>query len=642
MNIRHRIPAPLAALAAALVCVAVFAMPATARADYAMPSVDLEATVRRDGTVYVREVRTFEFDDSVNGVFWQIPFAENQQGATSTVSVTGVAVDGTAFSEASSASSGDDGVYTSDVISESGEESLKLKVFTPHDYDTSATIEVDYILTGGVMAWGDTAELYWKFIGPDWGENSENVTLTVSFDEELTQATPATEKTLRAWGHGQLTGNVRPDPASATVSFELPCVYAGEFAEARVAFPTAWVPAAQAQSKKRLSAILSEEETWASEANAQREQARMKLLLFAVGNVALALVFAVVIAIARPKRRNMKTQFNDEYFRDLPSDDHPAVLATLMAKGGADVPDQAFTATLMKATDERVISLGQTTVNGKEDYEIRTTSDKIKGGVTTGKIGQIDKAALDLFFFGMKFDASTHELRRPFRMFKRAAKRNASDYGDYYTIYKGAVRAGVEESGFIESDGSFAFAAATVVGIAIEFAGVYQICEADFAALNMIAFALASLIVVVGVRLSRGFKRLTPKGREIEAKCRALKKWLEDFTRLNEAMPGDLVLWNKLMVMAVALGVSKKTLRELADAVPPAVRDRDDFASSYPVYWWCYPHGGLMEPTGRLASAYGSSMRAIAASSDSSGGGFGGGFSGGGGGGVGGGGGGTF
>ena len=72
------------------------------------------------------------------------------------------------------------------------------------------------------------------------------------------------------------------------------------------------------------------------------------------------------------------------------------------------------------------------------------------------------------------------------------------------------------------------------------------------------------------------------------------------------------------------------------------MRDRDDFASSYPVYWWCYPHGGLMEPTGRLASAYGSSLRAIAASSDSSGGGFGGGFSGGGGGGVGGGGGGTF
>ena len=64
----------------------------------------------------------------------------------------------------------------------------------------------------------------------------------------------------------------------------------------------------------------------------------------------------------------------------------------------------------------------------------------------------------------------------------------------------------------------------------------------------------------------------TPEGAEVAARCKALKHWLEDFTRLKEAVPGDLVLWNKLLVMGAALGVSKEVLRQLAEAVPPEVR----------------------------------------------------------------------
>ena len=113
-------------------------------------------------------------------------------------------------------------------------------------------------------------------------------------------------------------------------------------------------------------------------------------------------------------------------------------------------------------------------------------------------------------------------------------------------------------------------------------------------------------------------------------------------TRLGEAVPGDLVLWNKLMVMGVALGVSKKTLRELADAVPPAVRNAEGFYDYYPVYWWCYSDPALAAPTDSIGKVYHDSVSAVAASGSSSGGGGGGGFSGGGGGGCGGGGGGTF
>ena len=159
---------------------------------------------------------------------------------------------------------------------------------------------------------------------------------------------------------------------------------------------------------------------------------------------------------------------------------------------------------------------------------------------------------------------------------------------------------------------------------------------------NIIAFGVSVVCSVAAILLGLTFRCPTQKGADLENKCRALKRWLEDFTRLGEAVPSDLILWNKLMVMGVALGVSKKTLRELADAVPPAVRNAEGFYDYYPVYWWCYSDPALGAPTDSIGKVYHDSVAAVAASGSSSGGGGGGGFSGGGGGGVGGGGGGTF
>lgn len=102
------------------------------------------------------------------------------------------------------------------------------------------------------------------------------------------------------------------------------------------------------------------------------------------------------------------------------------------------------------------------------------------------------------------------------------------------------------------------------------------------------------------------------------------------------------MLWNKLLVMGVALGVSKEVLRQLAEAVPADLRNSDDFYDNYPCYWWYYHHYGTESPLDSFDDVYHETIRELASSSDSSSGGSGGGFSGGGGGGVGGGGGGTF
>ena len=637
---------PALAVALVFIAMALCALPITARADdYSMDSVSIEAQVNADGSLSVTETRAFSFDEDVNGIYWLIALGDNQQGKSSDVQIDGVQC-GFDYAQVESANKGDYGVYTVEHVVDGSTDAVRLKVFNPHSGGSSATVTVRYTMTGAVMNWADTAELYWKFIGDGWSESSRNVTATVSFSSDLTAANPAkTGKTFRAWGHGPLTGDVSLDDAAATVTYTIPRVKSGEYAEARIAFPSAWVPGLAASNDKRMGTILSEEQQWADEANARRERARMLGYVLAGVTVAGSAVLFIVVAVLKATRgRSPKPVFEDEYFRDLPGDVHPAVVATFMERHGS-VPDRAFVASLMKLTDDRVVSMELTRVKKKgllghesedEDYRLA-----VKADVQKATPDKIDRAVLGLYFAGVKADADGIKARTFDDLHKYASK-HSETYSKRMDTYKAKVKADIEARNLVASTGAGAMAATCVIAALLAIFGVFQLIYTDFNDPNLIAFCISVVLLVGAIAMGSTFRRFTQEGAELKSRCAALKHWLEDFTHLKEAVPGDLVLWNKLMVMAVALGVSQRTLRELADAVPPEVREQDDFYDYYPVYWWCYGHDDMDAPSDALSAAYQDSIAELAKSSDSSAGGSGGGFSSGGGGGVGGGGGGTF
>lgn len=626
----------------ALVALALLLLPAAAHADgYSMTQTYIGATVEADGSLTVVEGRQFDFDDDINGVYWDINTGTNQQGGTAGVDVLSVEEDDAAFSRVDYANKGDSGVYTV----EQSDGSVRIKVFSPHESDDSAIYYVSYTMTGAVMNWADTAELYWKFVGDGWSANSDDVEMEVYFADGAI-GTPASKgDNFRAWGHGPLTGDVSIDADEPMVTYTIPCVHEGEFAEARIAFPSDWVPGLSASSEERMPTILSEEKTWAEEANARRARARMIANTLAAVSVVAAVTFTGVIVVLKLRRRKPKPLFQDEYFRDVPSADHPAVLAALMSWN--DVPDQAYIATLMKLTDDRVIKLEEATETKKKGllrrekeertYRITVTDEAWKAAKKDG----IDRDVLKVFFAGVKPDKDGVR-SRTFSELEEYASERTESVGDKLEDYQNTVKGELADREYVASDGIVAMVFGLVLGILIAFIPVGSIFFTDGAQANIIAAIVSVPIVLVGIGVSRTFRRFTPEGAEVAARCKALKHWLEDFTRLKEAVPGDLVLWNKLLVMGVALGVSKEVLRQLAEAVPPEVREADGFYDNYPCYWWYYHHYSTESPLDSFNDVYHESISAVASSSDSSGGGGGGGFSVGGGGGAGGGGGGTF
>lgn len=626
----------------ALVALALLLLPAAAHADgYSMTQTYIGATVEADGSLTVVEGRQFDFDDDINGVYWDINTGSNQQGGTAGVDVLSVEEDDTAFSRVDYANKGDSGVYTV----EQSDGSVRIKVFSPHESDDSAIYYVSYTMTGAVMNWADTAELYWKFVGDGWSANSDDVEMEVYFADGAI-GTPASKgDNFRAWGHGPLTGDVSIDADEPMVTYTIPCVHEGEFAEARIAFPSDWVPGLSASSEERMPTILSEEKTWAEEANARRASARMIANTLAAVSVVAAVTFTGVIVVLKLRRRKPKPLFQDEYFRDVPSADHPAVLSALMSWN--EVPDQAYIATLMKLTDDRVIKLEEATETKKKGllrrekeertYRITVTDEAWKAAKKDG----IDRDVLKVFFAGVKPDKDGVR-SRTFSELEEYASERTESVGDKLEDYQNTVKGELADREYVASDGIVAMVFGLVLGILIAFIPVGSIFFTDGSQANIIAAIVSVPIVLVGIGVSRTFRRFTPEGAEVAARCKALKHWLEDFTRLKEAVPGDLVLWNKLLVMGVALGVSKEVLRQLAEAVPPEVREADGFYDNYPCYWWYYHHYSTESPLDSFNDVYHESISAVASSSDSSGGGGGGGFSVGGGGGAGGGGGGTF
>lgn len=626
-----------------------------ALADYSIDKVGIDATVQTNGTLDVQEQRTFDFDGSYHGVYWEIPKGD-YEGRTVQVSVesAGEIVDG-AYRPFSQSNSGQDGTYQ---LTDEGS-TVKVKIYSAHE-DESATFVVEYSDTNLASRWSDTGELYWKFVSDGWDVESQNVTCTIHLPVPSAESVSPGDN-VRAWGHGPLDASLAFN--GNDVVYTVPGVGTDEYAEARIVFPQAWLSAATQSSTAKLDSILQEEQAAADEANAARRRARMAL----VGATVASVLIAVLLAVYAVRRRRSyldshRPLFDDKYFRDVPSDDHPAVLGALLRDGTAGGED--FSASLMRLSDMGVIALDEVKPmkkgllklgKAKGAYRIsrlKPLPDAAGSSPQQKTAHQIDAATMKFAFDVVGAGSKKVQLEDGSSLtadqmlmtdFETFAHESPQEYSDAYEDWKNQVFAAYATRGFMVDDqtsGKGKLEGAGAAGIVAGLVLLFLMIGMGAGPLGLVALAP----IVAGVAcclVAIGFKERSKEAIELTAKLNALRNWLCDFTRLKEAVPHDVILWNRLLVMAVVLGVSDKVIKQLKVAAPEVL----DSPDIMPVYCWYYMGGGygpgpLSTMTDVLNQAHSVSTAALAASSESSGSGLGGGFSVGGGGGFGGGGGG--
>ncbi len=629
-------------LAAVAVLVALSVFPSAAFADrrLSVNRVDIDATVSTDGSVSVTEMREFEFDGSYNGVYWKIPTGE-YDGRQIEASITGAGIyeDGE-YVPFSQSLTGDNGTYEVEKFPTY----VRVKLYSPHSNET-ARLVIHYRDTNLAGRFEDTGELNWKFVSDGWDMSSNNVTCTVHLPVAAGEAVVPGDN-VRAWGHGPLDASVAFD--GNDVVYTVPGVGTSEFAEARIVFPAQWLSAAEVLPGAKLDNILSEEQRWADEANARREAARMVGFAFFGISVGLAVITLAVAFAKRVAYKKAHTpQFDDTYFRDVPTDDHPAVLGALYHDESPRSED--LTAALMQLTDKGYIRLDKVKLKSKGTFGREKLSEDFRLTIvrdvpTSARdlVSVIDSATIDFLRGTARLGGKDAEALDMGDL-KKIAKKHAESYNSLYESWKSLVVGTAITRNFFTDEMAkgkgWLFALAILNFGAV--AGLFFAAVEEIIAITLFLGAAAACAVagVAALAIASSMKKLSPEAVEVIAKLHALKRWLEEFTRLGEAVPHDVVLWNKLLVMAVVLGVSEKVIAQLK-MVAPEVLDDPYLA---PVYGWYY-YGGMGAPARAFSDAIGSahevSTAALASSSNSSGGGGGGGFSGGGGGGFGGGGGG--
>ena len=603
-----------------IIAVAALLAPREGSKDYHFPQVLIDATVHPDGTLELDERRTFDFRGDFSFAAFTVdwPFAQIERFEVS-----------------------ENGQPLSVVPTPTADGLTATWSFNARD--ERRTFQIRYRAVCAVDAYQDAAHLLWQFVGTGWDKETDLLRVTVHLPEAARGGVsrPATcpagiapggfrTRPLRqgetlAWGHGPLAGVVRiPDPQ--TVELTVRDLRPFTFVEGSILFPVEAVPRAPIEPGPGRAGVLAEEGRLAEAANSLRRQHRLETALVKVLLVLVPLFAAAMVVLAR---RRDHVPGVPSHVQEPPEDVHPADLAMLWsAYRGSLKPKNVYRAQMLHLARARVIEVTAVgRVSDPEDFRLRLL--KRPDG-------------LDGEFVEFLFDGDGDGDGPVTMKSVRNTGRRATELKDWWKraggrtkrlvtqIVKGRSR--IERTVLsVGTLGSAAYGYWRSIG-ALEAPGFFTGLVGPF------AFWL--VLVGVGSRILAGAlmpSRLPLRLRERVARWGAFRRFLKDFSTFDDAPALAVIVWERYLVYAVALGVAGRVEKQVRELLPPEAipepwpgAPRGDEGLAYYGHW-SHDSSAYVAPAAAAAVGWSSGW-----GGSSSGGGGGGGFSGGGGGGGGG------
>jgi uncharacterized membrane protein len=549
------------------------------------------------------------------------------------------------------------------------------KVNGRHDY------ELRYHVEGAVDVFSDVAVLNWQFIGSSFPALGR-VTIDVAFPGDGTD--------IRAFAHGVLHGVVGIEGNRVTLTVvDNP---AGSIVEARVLVPASAFTVPPSGGPV-LDQILAEEAALADQANADRLAAREQLeeafrltveagmpddcdspdgdvlesrcadladlleeaeprvgaeitpadaaLLLdiraaradirdevdrqedeqrrMIGNV-VAVAVALVGALAgfliwrRWGKEPPRPPDVGDYWRDIPPES-PAIIASLDDWGTVD--SKAFASTVIDLAQR-----GWLTITEQDDDYVFTRSQKAEGE----DLRDYEARVLWRLFPTGRAAVSQDELADE-------ATESRTSSAAWMQEFRQEVAADYQAQGYMQHNGCLPWLLYFVVFAAVTALGVLALVVGAWFGIAALAVALALLVYFPLLR------QRTPAGARKTAEIQGLRRFLKDFSLVDDVPVGAMAIYERYLVYAVALGVAKELLAGLRVRFPQLAEAGSGFAPWY--VYGIHADGGdtlaggfdRIESIGSLGSFADdfASATASAFSPPSSSSGSGGGFSGGGG-----------
>lgn len=500
------------------------------RTVYEIERLDIVANIERDGSLEVEERVIYDIG-KINGILYNIDalgygkftdlqiFYEDDGEFKQ-------ARNNTAPSEGNFTVSVDDGLY-------------KIKLYAPSQNERKEFI-FRYNLTRGVTVYRDIAQLNRKMLGKDWQNSIGNISVTVNLPENVKK------DDIYAFGHGPLTGNIEILDGKS-VRYTLNDYRPGEFLEVNLLFPknilTSFNPLLM-KNKSALKEILDMEGKLAKEANDARKRA---IIGFYLGRVVLVLAVAwwlflvVFIYLKNSKRYKVENEYG-EYFRELPDDYSPSIAGTLVSRNLYPSGRELF-AMLLDLVRKGHLKLEEgektTTLILQESGKPLSEEEKFILNWYIRELGDGEKIVLESVEASIKGRGGAKEFNRNYERWRTIV------YSDM-----------LEKNLKMDKRDKFSTSLGIFTGIAYFIGGgmlvVYFQSE---------LFILMILLGFILLPYTFSRKRASLEKEKAISRWEAFKKFLVDYSNLEEAKLASIELWEHYFVYAVALGVAEKVAK---------------------------------------------------------------------------------
>jgi uncharacterized membrane protein len=447
-----------------------------------------------------------------------------------------------------SASAPDNSCY----IHETGSQT-EIGWFMPEIEEGVRTFTVSYTIKNLIAVHSDTAVLYNMFVPNDFGlpitELSGTIQLPAGGDKSA----------VHAWLHATVASNLTVDSANQ-VSFTAKEIPAKTMVEVRLCMPPQLFSASTKKDTQTvLPAIEAQELQWAKDY--QAEQYRQYVLGILDAGAAVILVIIGIIVLLMVKHKNRRHMIDvPEYTREIPQGNSPGGVANLFYfySGGItkSVEGKIFSATLLSLAHK-----GYLQFSGSDEKNFTITM--------TGNTKNMPLTESEQIFFNLISTVASHfDGSFTMKQFKKYAQTGYEYIDSNINSFLSSAKREIALRGYYETRPMYltVLKSLGILGIFLAFL-LFSVSSS----MNSTLVYLPLSMVITGILLmiAGSVKQtLSEKGEYDYGVWHGLKKYMLEFSRMDEYGVPQLELWEEYLVYATMMGISQKVCDQLKLVYP--------------------------------------------------------------------------
>ncbi len=504
---------------------------------YTIPLIDMDLYLQDDGSLHIKETIHYSFSGTFHGVYRDIPISGSQEIQNIKLSTPGVYSDFT-------------------VTNQSGNRRITINLYTDTQKTTPITdrdvdIILEYDFTHIIKFYNDIAELQYKLVGEGWSVDvgKVNAKIHLKSNEGVKYwLNPPYFTENSAWQGNDLQITSKNIPS-------------GDYYELRMVIPKDQFAANPTNGIIINQNGLNEIENIQ---NNYQNQINYKTNLYAFLTILMLLSCFIPLIIYLRYGREPRIDYKAEYERDIPTEDPPAIVNAICGPGFSKKigePDlDGFKATIMDLIDRKYLLIENEPTEKTELGLSGSMSLKVNPEKDETSLRGFEKDIMD-FLKGydeegrISLDRISGDL---------SDKSSAKSFRETYENWKDDIKDKfltdeVLKKIFIKKGDNYlkiyGIAGIIVAALVFFFTLSDQIPAAGWAFLSSIILGLVAIVSLIMPQRIAG--QWTTYGEEYDAKWHNFKKYIQDFSLIKDYPPESVVIWNKYLVYATALGVAE-------------------------------------------------------------------------------------